>query len=180
MISVLNRKEIQPIIEFLSRILDSDGIHQVFKNRKIAMISAKREELYLIENKDQSLIEQINSISTRINCIPEYIKIKLGFLIKGEFKIGIESLALLAPYAQEPFILTTKQTNLFIYGKSFPIHDNIEKKERKRLEEGQIVIVFEKTMIPLGYGKLVKKSNIMYLENLVDIGIYLRSEKSAF
>ncbi|MHA1940981.1 MAG: hypothetical protein ACW97P_04565 [Candidatus Hodarchaeales archaeon] len=180
MISSVSSAESQHIIKIIIDILKSDEILNIFNNKQLIMVSDKRDDLYLIDNKDQPLIELLNTTSKDCNCFLRYIKIKMGFLIKGEFKIGIESLPLLAPYARKPFILTTKQTNLFIYGKSFPIHEKAETNETTSFKEGEMVIVFGKTMIPIGYGKIIKKANTTYLENLVDIGIYLRSEKSAF
>ena len=180
MISILGNQETQDIINIIQGILKSDAINQIFEDKQFIIVSDRRKEIYLIDNEDQHLIELLNKVSKENKCTSMYIKSKLGFLIKGEFKIGIESLSLLAPYATNPFILTPNKTNLFIYGKNISFSEKDHTKYYEQLEDGQIVIVFEKSMIPIGYGKIVKKSNTKYLENLVDIGIYLRSEKSAF
>lgn len=180
MISLLSNTESQNIINIVEEMLGSDVSTQIFKNKQFVMVSDRRNEIYLINNEDQYSIELLREISKELKCTPKHIKMKLGFLIKGKFKIGIESLPFLAPYTKKPFILTSKQVNRFIYGKNILLDEKDEIKNQKKLEEGQIVIVFEKSMIPLGYGKIVKKPKARYLENLVDIGIYLRSEKSAF
>jgi ribosome biogenesis protein Nip4 len=179
-ISLLSNTESQNIINIVEGILRSDVSTQIFKNKQFIMVSDRRKEIYLISKEDQYLIEVLNKISKGVKCTPKHIKLKLGFLIKEKFKIGIESLPFLAPYTKAPFILTPKQVNRFIYGKNILLDGKDEINNQGKLEEGQIVIVFEKSMIPLGYGKIVKKPRARYLENLVDIGIYLRSEKSAF
>ena len=114
-------------------------------------------------------------------CKLVFLRIKLGFWIRNRFRIGIESLPFLAPLCKSPLVLPSKrQVTRFIYGKNveFPLNESTT--EEYEYIDGSIVIVSSKNQIPLGYAILKRRKDKVFLKNIIDIGIYLRSEKSAF
>jgi ribosome biogenesis protein Nip4 len=104
----------------------------------------------------------------------------MGFLIHEKFFVGIESLTFLAPFTHRKIFLSEQETKRFIYGKDIKVAINHLDEQISDLEENTMVIVFSPNKIPLGYAMIRSKANYLWLQNIVDIGIYLRSEKSAF
>ena len=105
----------------------------------------------------------------------------MGFFLKNRFRIGIESLQTLARlYQNPPFIINDKQAEKFIYGKNVEIPIVDENNHFLTISDPSITIVFNKNQIPLGYAKIIKNEKRILLQNIIDIGLYLRSEKTAF
>ena len=180
-ISFLKKEEIEQVVSIIDQILLTTKFESILKNKALIMVHKKRKTIFLIDETDDIYINAFSGENRNEGCKPEFLKINLGFWIRGKFRIGIESLPFLAQFCEYPIILPSKrQVTRFIYGKNVEILLNDSIRATARYIDGSIVIVSSKTRIPLGYAKLNLKKDKIHLKNVIDIGIYLRSEKTAF
>ena len=176
----LNSSEKRIIEESIKQITGLPEISNVMENKHLIMIEGNRKEAYLIPESDLALLDQISMISLEVICRLVHARLKLGFFIRDVFYIGIESLSLLAPLVKKKILLNKRETREFIYGKDLEVTREVLLEQAKKFKENDIIIKFYADKLPLGYTKIIYKGKKVILQNLVDIGIYLRSEKSAF
>jgi ribosome biogenesis protein Nip4 len=177
----LKKEEIEQVASVVDQILLTMKFENIIKNKALIMVHNKRKNIYLIDEADKELINSFSTFKYEEECIPVFLKIKLGFWIKNSFRIGIESLPFFAPLCKNPIILPSKrQVTRFIYGKNIEIPLNDAITNIKEYIDGSMQIVCSKSRIPLGYAKLKLGKEKVFLKNIIDIGIYLRSEKTAF
>lgn len=176
----LTKTEISQVEKILDNLLNSNITADIIKEKVLIKIMGKRNEVYLISPSDITFFDNISSNPTLRDCKVVHAKIKIGFFIHEKFFIGIESLTFLAPFTHRKIVLTDRKTRRFIYGKDIKVVTNHLYAQISELKENTMVIVFSPNKIPLGYAKIRSKANNLWLQNIVDIGIYLRSEKSAF
>ena len=180
-ITYLKEEEIAQVGSIIDQILPTIKFKNIIENKALIMVHKKRRSIYLIDEEDRELIEAIFALSREKECVLEFMKIKLGFWINSKFRIGIESLPFLAPLCNNPLLLQSKrQVTRFIYGKNVEISLKAAIIDERDYKDGSMIIVFSKSRIPLGYARLKLGKDKLYLENIIDIGIYLRSEKTAF
>lgn len=160
--------------EVISILLENNEFESLLEQYQLLKIEHHRIEVYLIPLDFMPLISLIQ-IYLKENQIIQ-IGGKLGFFINENFFIGIESLSYLAPLTDRKLILNPRETTKFLYGESF----EVEGQNKSNSYLNSPIIVCSDTNIPIGLGILRLKDNILFLKNLVDVGIYLRSEKSAF
>ncbi|MFX0173327.1 MAG: hypothetical protein ACFE9L_15645 [Candidatus Hodarchaeota archaeon] len=177
---LLTQTEISQVKEIIDNLLESNVTADIIKERILIKIMRKRNEIYLVSSSDISFFDFISSNPTIRDCNVVHAKIKIGFFIYEKFLISIESLTFLAPLTNRKIFLSDQETQRFVYGKDIKVVSNHLHKQISDLEEDKMVIVFSPNDIPLGYAKIRSKANNIWLQNVVDIGIYLRSEKSAF
>ncbi len=168
------------IEDTINQILGSSEISNILENRKLISIDRNRKEVYLIPESDLTLLDQISLPSLEKSCRLVHARIKLGFFIRDAFYIGIESLLLLAPHALKKISLNKRETRNFIYGKDIDVTRKSLLEQIKNFKENEVLIVFSDENLPVGFTKIVFNRKTILLHNLIDIGIYLRSEKSAF
>ncbi|MFX0206548.1 MAG: hypothetical protein ACFFDT_11235 [Candidatus Hodarchaeota archaeon] len=176
----LTNAEILQVEKIMDNLFNSNITGDIIKENVLIKIVGKRNEVYLISPSDITLLNYISSNPTLRDCKVVHARIKIGFFIHEKFFIGIESLTFLAPYIKRKIVLTDQKTHQFIYGKDIEVDSNHLFDQISELKENTIVMVFSPNKIPLGYAKIRSKANHHWLQNIVDIGIYLRSEKSAF
>ncbi len=176
----LTKDETNQVETTINQILDSDAMTIILKRKMLIKIKGDRNDVYLVLKEDISLFERLSSKLPEKSFSIEHARIKLGFFIHEKFLIGIESLTLLSPLTRKRISLDTKNTQKFIYGKDIVINTISLQKQIEHLEENTTIMVFSDNNIPLGYAKIFSKEKNAWLQNLVDIGIFLRSEKSAF
>lgn len=175
----LSREEQGQVEMKIEQLLNSDITH-IFAGKQLIKIKGRREEIYLVSHENLSLLDHFSSQLPEEMFSIEHAQLKLGFFIHKNFLIGIESLMFLAPYTQRKIQLDADATKKFIFGKDVEIHTISIKKRIEQLNEYVTIMVFSNTGIPLGYAKIISNGTEIWLKNLVDIGIFLRSEKSAF
>ncbi len=175
----LSKKEYITVKTTIYHILGSN-VTNIFAGRELIKIIDRRNEIYLVSKEDLSLFDHFSSHLPEKSLTIEYARIKLGFFIHEKFLIGIESLTFLAPYARRRIQLDTRNTTKFTFGKDVEIDTVLLKKQIKHLEDNATIMIFSNTDIPLGYAKIISNGSKLSLQNLVDIGLFLRSEKSAF
>ncbi|MHA2306313.1 MAG: hypothetical protein ACXACU_13075 [Candidatus Hodarchaeales archaeon] len=176
----LKNNEKKIIEECIFQIIGSSEISNIFENKLLISIFRHRKEVFLIPESDLTLLNQILINSNKKKGILVHARIKLGFFIRNDFYIGIESLSFLAPLTQKKILLNKRDIRKFIYGKDVEVVSDALLDQFKKFKENDIVITFSEDKIPVGYAKIVFKGKKYLLQNLVDIGLYLRSEKSAF
>jgi 60S ribosome subunit biogenesis protein NIP7 len=159
----------------INEILGSSIMTDILKEKTLISVNGSRREIFLISNSDIKLLAQIES---NPNCKLIHARVKLGFFIHNSFRVGIESLSYLASLTKKKIQLNPHNARKFIYGKDIEIIPEIMLEQMKQYRDGETVMVFTSNEIPIGYAKINLKTK--KLQNLVDIGIYLRSEKSAF
>ena len=179
-ITKLTDEEIVAVSTVINEILKSDDFSQILDTHSLIKIINRRDEIYLIKNSDNLYLSSSRTSDGGKNCKILTGKIKLGFFIQGKFKIGIESLRFLANYCQNPIFLSPRQEKRFIYSKDINLRFDDTKKGLEKYSDGSMVLVFNKKRIPIGYAKILHKQDYLQLKNIIDIGIYLRSEKTAF
>lgn len=180
-ISFLKKEEIEQVVSVIDQILLTTKFESILKNKALIMVHTKRKNIFLIDETDDRYINSLRVENRNVGCTPVFFKINLGFWIRDKFRIGIESLPFLAQFCEYPIILPSKrQVTRFIYGKNVEIFLKDSIRATTRYIDGSIVIVSSKKRIPLGYAKLNLKKDKIHLKNVIDIGIYLRSEKTAF
>ncbi len=179
-ISTLSEKEIRAVTRTINELINENELNSIQKKYSPIKIRDQREDVYLFKTSEKSWLNKIiEGGGTKLFSIRAY-KVKLGFLINQEFKIGIESLRFVARYCQNPIILSSRQVERFIYGKDVDKNLENSKNYSTVASEGSLVLVTDKKGIPIGYARLYQKQDRIHLKNIIDIGIYLRSEKTAF
>ncbi|UCG90319.1 MAG: hypothetical protein JSU57_00910 [Candidatus Heimdallarchaeota archaeon] len=176
----LTKDEIKEVETTINQLLDSDAMTIVLKRRTLIKIKGDRSDVYLVLKEDIPLLERLSSKLPEKNFSIVHARIKLGFFIHEKFLIAIESISFLSPLTRKRISLDTKSTQKFIYGKDVVINTISLQKQIEHLEENATIMVFSDNNIPLGYAKVFSKEKNPWLQNLVDVGIFLRSEKSAF
>lgn len=176
----LKTHEKRIIEDTISQIIGSSGISDILENKQLISIDGKRKEVYLITESDLALLDQISMPSLEKSCTLVHARIKLGFFIRDAFYIGIESLSLLAPHTLKKVLLNKRETRNFIYGKDIDVTRESLLEQTKKFKENEVIIAFSDENLPVGFTKIIFKETNILLQNLIDIGIYLRSEKSAF
>jgi ribosome biogenesis protein Nip4 len=174
----LSKEEKRLVETKIKQLLNSD-ITNIFAGKQLIKIKNRRKEIFLVSREILSLLDHFSSQPLEMLSI-EYIQLKLGFFIQKKFLIGIESLMFLAPKARNKVQLDTENTTKFIFGKDVEIDTASLKKKVEHLNENETIIVFSNTDIPLGYANIISNGEKFWLKNLIDIGIFLRSEKKAF
>jgi len=179
--SFLKKEEIEQVVSVIDQILLTTKFQSILKNKTLIMVHNKRKSIFLIDETDKQYLNPFSVENRNEGCNPIFLKINLGFWIRDKFRIGIESLPFLAQFCENPIILPSKrQVTRFIYGKNVEILPNDSIRDTIGYIDGSIVIIYSKKQIPLGYAKLKLKKDKIHLKNVIDIGIYLRSEKTAF
>ncbi|MFX0087074.1 MAG: hypothetical protein ACFFAU_15555 [Candidatus Hodarchaeota archaeon] len=173
--TTLTTKEKNQVEVEINKILGSSIMTDILKEKMLISLNGSRKEIFLISISDLQLLTQIQSIP---DCKLVYVRIKLGFFIRNLFRVGIESLSYLAPLTKKKIRLNTQNARKFIYGKDIDVRSKILQEEIRKFGDGETVMIFTSYEIPIGYAKINLK--VKKLQNLVDTGIYLRSEKSAF
>jgi ribosome biogenesis protein Nip4 len=176
----LTKTEISEVEKMLDNLLNSNITADIIKEKVLIKIMGKRNEVYLISPSDITFFDYVSSNPTLRECNVVHAKIKMGFLIHEKFFVGIESLTFLAPFTHRKIFLSEQETKRFIYGKDIKVANTPLSVQISDLEENTMVIVFSPNEIPLGYARIRSKANNLWVQNVVDIGIYIRSEKSAF
>ena len=180
-ISFLTEKEIEQVKSVINQILQTTSFNVVLEDNLLIRVHNKRSSIFLVNKTDSKYIRILNKKNNLAKCKPIFLKINLGFWIRNNFKIGIESLSFLNQYCEFPVILPSKKlATKFIYGNnvSFPLKGNLS--PENKYSNGTTVIVSSKNHVPLGYAIIRTDEKRIYLKNIIDIGIYLRSEKTAF
>lgn len=176
---ILTKEEIIQVETTINHLLDS-GTPNIFAGKNLIKIKDRRNDVYLVSHEDLLLFDCFSSKLPEKSLTIAHARVKLGFFIHEKFLIGIESLTFLAPFTQKRIQLDPHNTKKFVFGKDVEIKTVLLQKQIDFLDEKTTIMVFSNTNIPLGYGKIVSRDTKPWLQNLVDIGIFLRSEKSAF
>ncbi|MFX0016761.1 MAG: hypothetical protein ACFFB2_17230 [Promethearchaeota archaeon] len=177
---LLTKEEIRQVEISINQLLGYNAMTEILEEKRLIKIEGRRNEIYLVQQNDLPLFEHFSS-NVQENILKlVFARIKLGFFIQEKFLVGIESLSFLNPLTQRKIQLDTESTQKFIFGKDIDISTVSLEKQIKDLEENSIVMISSENNIPLGYAKIISKEENPWLQNLVDIGIFLRSEKSAF
>ncbi|MHA1973259.1 MAG: hypothetical protein ACTSW1_09710 [Candidatus Hodarchaeales archaeon] len=166
------------MINTISDIVENQRIREIFESQVLYEIHKQRREVFLVPETSQNILSEIIKLGFGNQLI--HLFIKVGFFIQKKFLIGIESLNLLAPLTKRRIILNLKDSERFIYGKDFDIQQDKSPKIIGRKKANIPFIVFSTQNIPLGYAIVHLEENYSWIQNLVDTGIYLRSEKTAF
>ncbi|MHA1978707.1 MAG: hypothetical protein ACW98F_13660 [Candidatus Hodarchaeales archaeon] len=176
----LTDEEIASVSMVINEILRSDDFGLILETHSLIKIRDRRDDVYLIKSSDYlNLRNFMTGDKSKKYKIRTY-KIKLGFLIGQNFKIGIESLRFMANYCLDPIIINFRQEERFIYGKNINLGIEESKIMTEKFSDGSLILVSNRSGMPIGYAKILQKQGKIQLKNIVDIGIYLRSEKTAF
>jgi ribosome biogenesis protein Nip4 len=180
-ISILSEDEVDNIGRVVSQVIPINEFSQFCANYNFFKLHDRREDVYIIKKEDLMIFDEVIKFLMISPSKLAHLKIKLGFFLKNRFRIGIESLQTLPlPFQKSPFIINDKQAERFIYGKNVEIPIIDENNHVLTISDTSITAVFNKNQIPLGYAKIIKNENQILLKNIIDIGLYLRSEKTAF
>jgi len=175
----LSKEEIKLVETSINHLLGSN-VFDIFVGKELIKIIDRRTEIFLVPQEDLLLFDNFSSLLPEKSLIIAHARIKLGFFIHKKFLIGIESLTFLAPFARRKIQLDAHNTKRFIFGKDVEINTDSLQNQVEHLDEDATTMVFSSTNIPLGYVSIILNGTKKWLQNLVDIGIFLRSEKSAF
>ncbi|MHA2202933.1 MAG: hypothetical protein ACW991_04535 [Candidatus Hodarchaeales archaeon] len=175
----LSNEEIRKVEKTINQLVDSNTTN-IFAGKELIKIIDRRNDIYLVPQEDLSLFDHFSSNFPELSFFISHARVKLGFFIHERFLIGIESLTFLAPYARRRIQLDVRNTRKFIFGKDVEIDTVSLQKQIEHFDENATIMIFSNTDIPLGYAKIITNATKLWLQNLVDIGIFLRSEKSAF
>ncbi|UCE14913.1 MAG: hypothetical protein JSV04_06965 [Candidatus Heimdallarchaeota archaeon] len=176
----LTKAETYTVETSINDLLNSTDMTRLLESHSLIKIHGRRNDVYLVQPEDLLLLEKFSIGITSKNYSLIHVRIKLGFFIHENFLIGIESLNFLAPLTKKKVHLDDRATQQFIYGKDIEITTASSKEQIADLQDQSTIMVFSPNDLPLGYAKFFNKETNPWLQNLVDIGIYLRSEKSAF
>jgi ribosome biogenesis protein Nip4 len=172
--------EISQIVKTINRILGTETMNHILETKSLIKIKHQREEVYLVSQSDMAIFKKISSIEAESKIKLVHARVKLGFFIQNSFMVSIEAISFLAPLTQQKILLNERDTKRFIYGKDIK---NLTLNIRNQIEKYNTnfpIMIFSSENIPLGFAKIHINKRKPWLQNLIDIGIYLRSEKSAF
>lgn len=178
--SLLTTTEKKEVETKINTLLGSSILTDVFNEKVLISLNGSRKGIFLISKATLDLLTKIDSNSNSTNCRLIHACIKLGFFIRDEFRFGIESLSYLAPLTKKRINLNARNTQKFIFGKDIEVTSEKILLQIKEFVESEITIIFSDDDIPIGFGKITFKEKKPLIQNLVDCGIYIRSEKSAF
>jgi ribosome biogenesis protein Nip4 len=184
----LPSNEVEIVIQQVNAIWDNDIMTQLLYDRVLVKREGERSEVYLVPRSDLPLLNQLVSSLTQLNGQLVYAKTKLGFFIKNQFHLGIESLRFLLSVSvptTRKLVLQAKEAERIIYGKDLK---KMSPKTLQQLESvvarGKVketpIIVLSRDQIPLGLVSYRMNGDTRWLLNIIDVGIYLRAEKTAF
>ncbi|MFW9779735.1 MAG: hypothetical protein ACFFE8_12850 [Candidatus Heimdallarchaeota archaeon] len=184
----LDPQEVETVIQKVNAIWGADIMTHLLGKYLLVKREGERSEVYLVPTSDLKLLNLLTSSLTQQNGQLIYAKTKLGFFIRNQFHLGIESLSFLFAVAAPPtrkLILQPKETQQFIYGKNLehPSPQTLRQLEELAVQEWEDetpIIVLSDRQIPLGLGSYRVNGNSRWLLNIIDVGIYLRAEKTAF
>ncbi|MHA2246638.1 MAG: hypothetical protein ACXADY_16975 [Candidatus Hodarchaeales archaeon] len=176
----LSKEKTTQVVTTINHVLGSNIMTKVMEKKNLIKIIGHRNDVYMVLREDLPFFDRLSSNLSEQELNIVHARIKLGFFIHEKFLIGIESLSFLAPFVVNKIQLDAHCTLKFIYGNDIDINTILLQKQIKHLEEDTTIMVFSDNNIPLGYAKIFSKKEKLCLQNLVDIGIFLRSEKSAF
>jgi ribosome biogenesis protein Nip4 len=179
-VSKLSENESSIVTGTIKELTRSDKISAILHSYIMIKIPDKREDVYLIESSDEQSLKQIVSKEGNQTFSMKTGKIKLGFFIRQEFRISIESLRFIAQYCNDPVFVSSKQVERFIYGKDVNLGVKESTNYQNNTANDSLVLVVDKNRNPIGIAKIFHNQDGSYLKNIIDIGIYLRSEKTAF
>jgi ribosome biogenesis protein Nip4 len=176
----LSDDEVLKVAQVIHQILSIEEFEKICSNYNLIKLKGRREEVYIIKKEDQWLLDELTKLNRNPQCKFVLVKIKLGFFIRNQFRLGIESLPFLASSCNHKVILSSKQAKRFIYGKDVTLSLNDVKKGKNQIKNDSLIMIFNKNNLALGYAKTSKNQGLIHLQNTVDIGLYVRSEKTAF
>ncbi|NHJ02081.1 MAG: hypothetical protein EAX86_08040 [Candidatus Heimdallarchaeota archaeon] len=180
-IGLLTKLEIEEVTNTINKVAGLEIMENLLRTGILVKLSKQRQGVFLLDSGKQEIWEHLNSFLEKGEGEAVHVGLKLGFIISGKFRIGIESLAFLAPLISRKLILDENQTQKYIYGRNLiPSSENLRSQVIKLHQEYPVVMVFSQEGIPIGYARIIWKNRVFVIQNLVDIGIFLRSEKSAF
>ncbi len=177
---LLTKEETRKVETTINQLLSSSAMTDILVRKRLVKITDRRTDVFLVLPEDIPLFKQLASnLSIRKGRIV-HTRVKLGFFIHEKFLIGIESLAFLAPLTQKRIRLDTQNTKKFIYGKDIDLTTDSLQKQTEDLEDKDTIMIFSHNDIPIGYAKIISNKRGSWLQNLVDVGIFIRSEKTSF
>lgn len=176
----LTKVETKTVETTINDILHSSDMTRLLENHSLIKIYGRRNDVYLVRPEDLLLLDQLSTKIASENYSLIHARVKLGFFIQANFLISIESLNFFAPLTKRKIYLDDKAMQQFIYGKDIEIKTMSLNKQIIDLQDQSTIMIFSPNDLPLGYARFFVKEKNSWLQNLVDIGIYLRSEKSAF
>lgn len=177
---LLTEKEAEEVEKTIDELLGFSAMTLILEKKNLIKIKGRRHDVYMVLSEDLPLLEHLSFKISVNNFSVVHAGVKLGFFIHEKFLIGIESLTLLAPLTRKKIQLNERHTQQFIFGKDIKVNTPILRNQIAPFEENSTIIIFSQDNIAIGYAKIRSKENNPWLQNLVDVGIFLRSEKSAF
>lgn len=172
--------EISQIVNTINRVLGTEIMNHILETKSIIKIKYQREEVFLVFQSDLVIFEKISSLESNSKVKLVHARVKLGFFIQNHFMVSIEAISFLAPLTQRKILLNAKETKQFTYGKDITKLSQNTKSQIEKFNKETPIMIFSPENIPLGFAKICSSERETWLQNLIDIGIYLRSEKSAF
>jgi ribosome biogenesis protein Nip4 len=179
-IKTLSVDEVLKVAEVIHQILPTEEFEKICSHYNLIKLQDRREEVYIIKKEEQWLLDELTKMKRIPQCKLVLVKIKLGFFIGNQFRLGIESLPFLASICNHEVTLSSKQAERFIYGKDVTLLLNDAKKGKNKIRNNSLVVIFNENNLALGYAKTSKNQEVVHLQNIIDIGLYVRSEKTAF
>lgn len=166
-------------IDSVLREICGRGSDALWPDRTMIVIHRKQNHVHTVNQQAANVLKMITEKKGQIKALAlEYAGREIGVLTRNLFRVGLEIIQELAPYAKDRFIVNQTGESAFLFGK------NISKKYvlsyPKDLTEGKRFIVFSNQGYPLGlaqldFGSSKKASTEAFAKNLVDYGYYLRS-----
>jgi 60S ribosome subunit biogenesis protein NIP7 len=103
------------------------------------------------------------------------ITMKRGRVVRIAPMLGLAQLLRVYARVEAGYVkVSDKAEKLFLYGRDVMPESILELRE-PRGRECNVVLVLNRHGEPLGWGRIVRKANSIYIQNLIDAGWYLRS-----
>lgn len=176
-ITLASENEYTIIFDQLESLISKENIDNLTKHYKVLINrSEKRKSVYMVT---EEIFKQYQELFTTEESRKDlyWIGERIGFLMKEKLLIGIEGLSVLGELFTEKIILKEKNATKFLYGRDVIIQENTSKYTKETIK-----LIQDEKGRTLGLGKLVynEKGEIFKVKNVVDLGKYLRGEKTLF
>ncbi len=179
-IELLTSREKEEVEKSVNGVAGKAIMNELLESRLLVKLQGRRIEILFVTEEQYSIWKKIAHNLKERRGTPVHLGIKLGFLISGKFRIGIESLSFLSPLISRKLILTQFQSQRFFYGRNVAVTNESLQKQIRNFDYDFPFLIESHDNIPIGFARVVEKDGKKILQNLVDIGIFLRSEKTAF
>ena len=169
-----NKKTKVSLNKFISECLGL-SLEELLRDRELVCREKERNiDIYVVR---KNLVEELYTMQNK-GLTPFTVGIHVARL-RGEKLVPLLGLAAIIrlenkiPPPRGYVVINTRAEKLFLYGRDV-FGENVAETKTSKCKENY-VLVLSQLHDPLGWGRLLRRQNTIYIQNIIDAGWYLRS-----